>query len=173
MKEKVPFRVYYRVAIQLFFTSIMVWYFAFKVLRMVFPLPIYFTELFYISIFFSIAVCLSLLKRGIRDEIQNKDKPFSIVTKDPNIEIKKEKITKKIVINRIIASILISFILTLPVTMIGAVQVISKKYSIIEIFVFFKAGYWKLYLGSFLLIFFLSFFQRYLIERWHWTKHQF
>jgi hypothetical protein len=173
MKEKVPLRVYYRVAILFFFTSIMIWYFSFRVLCMVFPFPTYFTELFYISIFFSIAVCLSLVKRGIRDEMKNKDQTFSLVARDPKVEIKKEKITKKIVINRIIASIFISFILTLPVTTIGALQVINKKYNIIEIFGFFKAGYWKLYLGCFLLILFFSFFQRYLLDRWQWTKHQF
>jgi len=173
MNEKIPTRVYYRVAVQLFFTFIMVWYFSFKLLQLIFPLPEYFQLLFLVSIVVSIATCVSLAKRGIKDEMKNKDNDFYLVAQNPNAHHEKQKITKEYVASRLVASFFISLVVTLPVTAIASLKILSGKSSFLGLVAAFMDGYWKIYAICFGCVAFLSFFIKYVVDNWDWTKKQF
>lgn len=173
MNEKIPARVYYRVALQLFFTFIMVWYFSFRLLQLIFPLPEYFNLLLFTSIAVGIITCASLAKRGIKDELKNKDKNFSLVAKNPQAHHEKQKFTKEYVTSRLVASFFISLVITLPVTAIASLKILSGKSNFQELIKAFIGGYWKLYAICFGCVAFLSFFIKYVVDNWDWTKKQF
>lgn len=124
---------------------------------------------------FTIALIIvsALVKRGIRDEMKKKDQPFFLTAKDPRIDLKPIRMSKKEIFWRVAIAFCVSQLFMLPLTLIGALRVITDELPFGAVIDLFFAGYWKPYGVSFLICSLTALSLPYIVERWHWTKIQF
>ncbi|KAB2888031.1 MAG: hypothetical protein F9K32_17980 [Desulfobulbaceae bacterium] len=148
MKKKIPPKIYLKIAVGFFFSSIILWYFSFRLLT---PLIAQTGSMFFtigVPIILSILICSLLVKTTIKKELENINEPFSIVARNPNIEIPKEKLTLKILLIRSVISVVIAILLTLPFTIISILKtlaaspsqlsgLVSNLYNFIGFYIFF------------------------------------
>ena len=101
------------------------------------------------------------------------DEPFSLVARNPEIEIPKEKLTVKILAIRGLLSIIATFVLSLPLTLIVFLRYTETTDKDL-IYLYEIAGS---YSGFYMFFFGASVFMMFVfvpsLKKWHWTKHQF
>ena len=173
MNTNVPAKIYYRVGVGFVFCLIIVWYFAY---RLLFPTLQKFLSAEicgYTTFVLSLIICLSLIKLSIKKELEKEGDLFSLVARNPDIEIPKEEVTIKSLSINFCIGILFCFIISLPVTIIGLIQLVSKDGTVERNLRAFVNDYWVFYLFCCLLTLFAVFCVFPSLKRWHWTKHQF
>ena len=176
MKKLIPLKVYYRIGVQLPFFFILVWALAFKLLTLLIPIAgitLDANHYVIISSVLSIIACLSVLRISIEKEMEKIDEPFSIVARDPNIPLVVDRITLKVVCARTLFSIYFALIVSIPLILIGFINIISGKSTVSEIVNEYGNFFLYYFIVWFLFALFGSFLYRPLIRNWHWTKHQF
>ncbi len=173
MDNKIPEIVYYKIFIGFIFSLLIIWYFSFR-LTSQFLLPFLLSVLTaYLTFTFSLIVCLMLIKRTIEIEIKDKDIPFSVVARNPDIPIPEEKITLQLALKKLTASLAYTFLLGVPLTLIGLIRVFTKKDTFIDIMGLFLESYWIFYAICFLISMLIAFVFIPSLKGWHWTKLQF
>jgi hypothetical protein len=126
-----------------------------------------------LSFAFSAIVCLLLLKRTIKEEIEKIDAPFSLVARDPNIPLQKDKITLKVFVVRLVGSTIISFLASVPLIAIGFAKYYQTAIDTNELWRLFTDIYLYYYLSFLAVSLFASFILYPQFKNWHYTKHQF
>ncbi len=171
----IPLKVYVEIAVGFFFTMILIWFLAFRFvfiallqLQLVPP-----NISFIISVLGSILFCSLLVKPTFKKIMKNPDIPFSVVARNPNLEIPYQPITIKSIFYRSIAAIVFSILLSLPFTIIALLRFCEQNVRDINIFIesFMKYKYPYIFIAiSVMYLVFLVFPS---LRKWHWTKHQF
>lgn len=173
MKRKVPLKVYLQVAVGFFFILLIIWYF---LCRLLFPLLLQHFSLetaAYITFTLSFCICCFLVRPSIQKELKRSDEPFSIVARDPKVTIKHEKITLRIIFLKSAASMLLSCVFSLPLTLIIIFRFIAVPDRNIDVFLGLLneyTGFYVFFLGASLFSIFIFVPS---LRKWHWTKHQF
>jgi hypothetical protein len=173
MNRKVPLKVYFRVAVGFFFCLLIVWYFTFRLLFGIIlhiSSPLLGAE---ISLGISFIICLLLIRRSIEKEMLDVDEPFSIVARDPSFQIQKEKYTIKIIFIRLFAAIIIFILASLPLTIIGILQIFGRKSNTFDLIVCFIDNHFFFYIVCIVASIFAVFVILPSLKKWNWTKHQF
>ena len=173
MGRKVPIKVYLQVAVGFFFSLLIIWYFFF---RLFFSLLLQFFNLevtVYITFLLSFGICSLMVKPTLKKQMKKIDEPFSIVARNPEIDIPKEKLTLKLIFARCFFSLIFFFIFSLPLTLIIFFRFVSAPVNGINVFLALASEY----MGFYLFLLGASFFAIFIfvpsLRKWHWTKHQF
>ncbi len=173
MERKIPPKVYAQVAVGFFFSLIILLYFfgrlLFPILLQVFNLEV--TS--YIVFFLCFSLCSLMVKPTIKKEMKKIDEPFSLVARNPDVEIPREKLTFKILLKRGLLTLVVTFILSLPLTLIVLIRYIATPDKNIKVLLALANGYFGFYLFFLVASIVLVFFFVPSLIRWHWTKHQF
>jgi hypothetical protein len=162
-----------QVAVGFFFSLLIIWYFLF---RLLFPLLL---QLFsieattYITFLLSFGICSLMIKPTLKKQMKMVDEPFSIVARNPEIEVPKEKLTLKLIFSRCVFSLILSFVFSLPLTLIIILRFIANPDKDINVFLTFANEYTGFYLFVVGASFFAIFIFVPSLRKWHWTKHQF
>jgi hypothetical protein len=170
---KIPIKVYMQVGVGFFFSLLILWYFF---SRLLFPLlhPIFsFEASVYITFILSFGLCLLMVKPTINKEMKKIDEPFSLVARNPDIDIAKEKFTIKTLILRSAFSLGLAWLLSLPFIIITILSFIGESEQNVRVFLSLASKYYWLYFVFTGAAFFIFFVFVPSIKRWHWTKHQF
>jgi hypothetical protein len=173
MKKKIPKKVYAQVAVGFFFSSLILLYFSYRLLLPTLLSMFNLEIAVYIIFFICFGLCSLMVKPTIKKEMEKIEEPFSIVARNPNIEIPKEKLTFILLVKRSILSLVVTLILSLPLTLIVFFRFIASTDHEIKIFFTLFSSYsifYSFFLG-------ISFFAVFIfvpsLKEWHWTKHQF
>jgi hypothetical protein len=173
MKRKITPKVYAQVAVGFFFSLLILLYFTgrflFPILLQIFNLEV----ACYIVFFICFGLCCLMVKPTIKKEMERIDQPFSIVARNPEIEIPKEKLTLKIVLRRGLLSLVCTFILSLPLTLIVFFRYITSPDKDVQVLFALSNIYSVFYLFFLGASIFLVFIFVPSHKKWHWTKHQF
>jgi hypothetical protein len=127
----------------------------------------------YSTLIFSFIVCLFLINPSIEKELEKVNEDFSLVARNPNYEIVKEDLSVKSIINKTLIGISISFVFSLPITIMIFLQIINSQSRWTTSIVLMFNKYWLFYLICILLSLIIIFFIFPSLKKWHWTKHQF
>ena len=173
MKKKIPKKVYVQVAVGFFFSSLILLYFSYRLLLPTLLSMFNLEIAVYIIFFISFGLCSLMVKPTIKKEMEKIEEPFSIVARNPDIEIPKEKLTFKLLVKRSVLSLVVTLILSLPLTLIVFFRfVASTEHEIKILFNLFNSYsiFYSFFLG-------ISIFAVFIfvpsLKKWHWTKHQF
>jgi hypothetical protein len=172
-KKKIPTKVYKSVGVGFFFSLIIIWYFSYRLLT---PTLVQFFSheiCVYSTLIFSFTVCLFLINPSIEKELEKVNEDFSLVARNPNYEIVKEDLSVKSIINKTLIGISISFVFSLPITIMIFLQIINSQSRWTTSIVLMFNKYWLFYLICILLSLIIIFFIFPSLKKWHWTKHQF
>lgn len=173
MKNKIPRKVYAQVVVGFFFSFLILFYFFG---RLLIPLLLQVVSLevaVYTVFILCFVLCSLMVKPTVKKEMAKGDEPFSIVARNPEIEIPKEKMTARILAMRSVLSLAVAFILSLPLTLVVLFRYISRPDGdSTDIFVI-AGGYTVFYLVFLGVSIFLIFVFVPSLKKWHWTKHQF
>lgn len=173
MNKKTPRKVYAQVAVGFFFSFLILCYF-FGRLLLPLLLRVFSLEVAaYIVFFLCFGICSLMVKPTIKKEMEKIDVPFSIVAINPEIEIPKENLTAKILAIRGLLSLVATFVLSLPLTLIVFLRYIQNP----DIDLKYLYAIANCYFGFYLFFLGASVFMMFLVvpslKKWHWTKHQF
>lgn len=172
-KQKIPFKVYLELTVGFFFCLIIIWYFSY---RLLFPLLAQTNSaslIVGIPALISFIICLMLVKPSLKKEMERLDEPFTVVARNPDIEIKKEPLTIKGIIIRIFVTIIISIIVTIPFTIISVLKFSQKEQKSVGVFFDILGDYKGFYIFFMILSLVIVFVIFPGLKKWHWTKHQF
>ena len=173
MKRKIPLKVYAQIAVGFFFSLLILLYFSF---RLLFPILLQIFNLevaAYITFFLCFGLCSLMVKPTINKEMGKIGEPFSIVARNPEIEILKEKLTLNSLFIKGLLSIVVAFILSLPLTLIIFFRFIANPYEGLSTIFALVHGYAHFYWFFIGVSIFAIFIIVPSLKRWHWTKHQF
>lgn len=173
MNKKIPRKVYAQVAVGFFFSFLILFYFfgrlLIPVLLQVFSLEV----AAYIVFFLCVGLCSLMVKPTIKKEMEKIDEPFSVVARNPAIEIPKEKLTVRILAIRGLLSLVATFVLSLPLTIIVFLRYIENPDKDFKYLYAIADSYFGFYLFFLGVSFFMMFVFVPSLKKWHWTKHQF
>jgi len=178
MKKPIPRKIYLRIAAQLPFFFILIWFLIFRLLTFLF---IQTTNLIVVDIkyyalattIFSIIVCILVMNPSIEREMETIDEPFSLVARDPNIPLKVDKITLKVFLSRFLFSIYFALLVSVPLILIGLVNLIAGNILLKDMLTKYGKIFFFYFICWFLIALLAAFLYRPLTRNRHWTKHQF
>ena len=173
MEDRIPPKVYARVAVGFFFSFIILLYFSYRLLFPTLLLTFNLEIAVYIISFISFSLCSLMVKPTLRKEMDKIDQPFSIVARNPDIEIPEEKLTPKVVRKRSLLSLVVTFILSLPLTLIAIFRFMANSDDGLEVIMTLLKDYSVFYIFFLGISIFLVFIFVPSLKTWHWTKHQF
>lgn len=173
MERKVVIKVYSQVVVGFFFILLIIWYFS---CRLLFPLLLQYISIetsTYVTFILSFCICCLLVRSSIQKELKRSDVPFSIVARNPETEIRKERIALKLIFLRSAISVLFGCLFSFPLTLIIIFRFIAVPDRNLDVFFNLLSEY----VGFYLFIFGASLFSIFIfvpsLKNWHWTKHQF
>ncbi len=169
----IPYKVYLQIAVGFFFSTILIWVLAFRLVFIALYEPFTPEIAFMISVFGSMVFCSFLVKPTFKKLMKNPDAPFSVVARNPAIEIPKEPLTLKTVFLRTIAAIAFTILLNLPFVIISLLQFSKQNVKNLEVLIDSFLPYKYLFIFITLVTLYFVYLVFPSLRKWHWTKHQF
>lgn len=162
-----------QVTVGFFFSLLILWYFSY---RLLFHLLLQFFDLetsIYITFLLSLGICSLMVKPTIRKEMGKVNEPFSIVAKNPDIDIPQDEFTLKVIFSRSVVSVVLACLLSLPFSLIILFRYVTHSAKETNVFLSLLNEYSGFYLLFFGASFFVVFIFFPSLKKWHWTKYQF